>query len=256
MSCMFFIKPMCSVVVAKNAHRPYDLVFPDPPYKLESIGEIPNAIYQSGVLRNGTYVFMEHSGNRRLTLIRQNTYFKKTFWTDHRFNFAGKSTAYCKWRSDENSNLPGSFNPITNGHIDILERALSLFDAVIITVQITPPKIRSLRKKNGSRCCGNNKEIQECRSRRIPRLVVDYVRKRGAIAIVRGLRAVTDFEYELQMALMNRKLNEKVETIFLMPNEKYTYLSSNFVREISRLGGNVDAFVPPSVRKALKAKLK
>ena len=152
---------------------------------------------------------------------------------------------------------PGSFDPITNGHIDILERALSLFDAVIITVAnnstknplFTEEELVALLRQSTRKF--KNVEVDVFHG-----LLVDYVRKRGAIAIVRGLRAVTDFEYELQMALMNRKLNEKVETIFLMPNEKYTYLSSNFVREISRLGGNVDAFVPPSVRKALKAKLK
>ena len=83
---------------------------------------------------------------------------------------------------------------------------------------------------------------------------MDYVRRKKAVAVVRGLRAMTDFEYELQMALMNRKLDEKMETIFLMPNEKYTYLSSNVVREIARLGGNVSNLVPPIVNKALRKK--
>jgi pantetheine-phosphate adenylyltransferase len=85
-------------------------------------------------------------------------------------------------------------------------------------------------------------------------LLVDYVRQRKAIAVVRGLRAMTDFEYELQMALMNRKLDEKMETIFLMPTEKYTYLSSNVVREIARLGGDVSKFVPTVVLKELRKK--
>ena len=87
-------------------------------------------------------------------------------------------------------------------------------------------------------------------------LLVEYVQKRNAISVVRGLRAMTDFEYELQMALMNRKLDEKMETVFLMPNEKYTYLSSNFVREIARLGGDVSKFVPPIVLRALRQKNK
>jgi pantetheine-phosphate adenylyltransferase len=152
---------------------------------------------------------------------------------------------------------PGSFDPITNGHIDILERALSLFDAVIITVANNSTKNPLFTEEERvSLLRQATKKFKNVEVDVFHGLLVDYVRKRGAIAIVRGLRAVTDFEYELQMALMNRKLNEKVETIFLMPNEKYTYLSSNFVREISRLGGNVDAFVPPSVRKALKTKLK
>jgi pantetheine-phosphate adenylyltransferase len=152
---------------------------------------------------------------------------------------------------------PGSFDPVTNGHIDILERALSLFDKVIITVANNSAKsplftveerldlLRETTKKF------KNAEVDSFQG-----LLVDYVVRREAIAIVRGLRAVTDFEYELQMALMNRKLSEKVETIFLMPNEKYTYLSSNVVREIAQLGGNVGAFVPPVVCKALKMKLK
>jgi pantetheine-phosphate adenylyltransferase len=152
---------------------------------------------------------------------------------------------------------PGSFDPITNGHINILERALSLFDAVIITVANNSTKNPLFTEEERvSLLRQATKKFKIVEVDVFHGLLVDYVRKRGAIAIVRGLRAVTDFEYELQMALMNRKLNEKVETIFLMPNEKYTYLSSNFVREISRLGGNVDAFVPPSVRKALKTKLK
>jgi pantetheine-phosphate adenylyltransferase len=150
---------------------------------------------------------------------------------------------------------PGSFDPITNGHIDILERALKLFDHVIITIARNSSKnplftekerlalIRQVTK------CYKNVEV-DC----FNGLLVDYVRKRNAIAVVRGLRAMTDFEYELQMALMNRKLDEKMETVFLMPNEKYTYLSSNFVREIARLGGDVSMFVSPLVLKALQRK--
>jgi pantetheine-phosphate adenylyltransferase len=152
---------------------------------------------------------------------------------------------------------PGSFDPITNGHIDILERALKLFDKVIITIARNSSKnplfteqerivlLRQVTKVY------KNVEVDSFHG-----LLVDYVKKRRAIAVVRGLRAMTDFEYELQMALTNRKLDDKMETVFLMPNEKYTYLSSNFVREISRLGGDVSMFVPPIALKALQKKNK
>ena len=150
---------------------------------------------------------------------------------------------------------PGSFDPVTNGHLDILDRALKLFDKVIMTIAHNVTKdpmfteeerLDLLRKAVKGY---SNVEVDSFQG-----LLVDYVQKHNAIAVVRGLRAMTDFEYELQMALMNRKLNEKFETVFLMPNEKYTYLSSNFVREIARLGGDVSKFVPPVVRQALEAK--
>jgi pantetheine-phosphate adenylyltransferase len=152
---------------------------------------------------------------------------------------------------------PGTFDPVTYGHIDILERALKLFDKVIITIAGNTAKnplfteeeritlLRQVTKRY------KNVEVDSFKG-----LLVEYVQKRNAISVVRGLRAMTDFEYELQMALMNRKLDEKMETVFLMPNEKYTYLSSNFVREIARLGGDVSKFVPPVVLKALQQKNK
>jgi pantetheine-phosphate adenylyltransferase len=150
---------------------------------------------------------------------------------------------------------PGTFDPVTYGHLDILERALKLFDKVIITIARNTAKdplfteeerlilLRQVTKKY------KNVEV-DC----FEGLLVDYIEQKKATAIVRGLRAMTDFEYELQMALTNRKLNEKAETIFLMPNEKYTYLSSNVVREIARLHGDVKEFVPPQVRTALRQK--
>jgi pantetheine-phosphate adenylyltransferase len=150
---------------------------------------------------------------------------------------------------------PGTFDPITNGHIDILERALKLFDKVIIT-------IAQNSAKNPLFTEDERFELLNAVTKRYGRvevamfdgLLVDYVRKQKAVAIIRGLRAMTDFEYELQMALMNRKLDDHVETIFLMPNEKYTYLSSNMVREIARFHGDVSKFVPPIVKKALQKK--
>ncbi len=150
---------------------------------------------------------------------------------------------------------PGTFDPVTNGHLDILERALKLFDRVIVTIARNTaknPLFTEEERLDLLRAATRKYRAIEVDS--FQGLLVDYVRERHAIAVVRGLRAMTDFEFELQMALMNRKLDERVETVFLMPNERYTYLSSNIVREIARLGGDIRAFVPPVVRKALLAK--
>jgi pantetheine-phosphate adenylyltransferase len=151
---------------------------------------------------------------------------------------------------------PGSFDPVTYGHLDILERALKLFDKVTIAVAKNSAKNPLFSEdervdllKAATRTM-KNVEVASFQG-----LLVEYVKEKKATAVVRGLRAMTDFEYELQLALMNRKLDEHMETIFLMPNEKYTYLSSNVVREIARLGGDVSTFVPPVVLKAFRKKL-
>jgi len=124
---------------------------------------------------------------------------------------------------------PGSFDPVTNGHLDVIERARTLFDEVIVAVAINDQK-----PMDG--------------------LLVEFAASEGAHAVVRGLRAISDFEFEFQMALMNRKLDPEIETIFLMPKEEYTYLSSRIVKEIARLGGDVSAFVPSLVAEALAKK--
>ena len=151
---------------------------------------------------------------------------------------------------------PGSFDPVTNGHLDVIQRASRLFDEVIVSVAYNDEKhplftnaerLQLLSETVSS--VGNVKVVQ------LDGLLVDFAKKQNATAIVRGLRAISDFEFEFQMALMNRKLESSVETIFLMPKEDYTYLSSRIVKEIARLGGNVEAFVPHSVALALKSKL-
>ena len=152
---------------------------------------------------------------------------------------------------------PGTFDPITNGHIDILERALNLFDKVIITIARNTTKNPLFTEEERIMLLRQvTKHYKNVEVDSFNGLLVDYVQNRNAVAVVRGLRAMTDFEYELQMALMNRKLNEKMETVFLMPNEKYTYLSSNVVREIARLGGDVSKFVPPMYVKHFARKIK
>jgi len=151
---------------------------------------------------------------------------------------------------------PGSFDPLTNGHLDVIERAIKLFDRVIVAVA----------KNDGKQPLFTLEERLELVRRSIQHwpnveadsfesLLVDYVERRSAQAIVRGLRAISDFEFEFQLALMNRKLNENVETIFMMPKDTYTFLSSRMIKEIARLGGDVSAFVPPHVQAALKVKL-
>ncbi len=152
---------------------------------------------------------------------------------------------------------PGTFDPITYGHLDVIERSREIFDKVIVTVARNSSKnplftdeervsmIKAVVKKY------KNVEVDSFHG-----MLVKYGQKRHAIAIVRGLRAVSDFEYEFQMALMNRKLAKDISTVFLMPHEKYTYLNSSIVREIATLGGDVSEFVPPAVRRELSLKIR
>jgi pantetheine-phosphate adenylyltransferase len=147
---------------------------------------------------------------------------------------------------------PGSFDPITNGHLDVIERALKLFDQVVVAVAQNDEKqpLFSLAERLDllQQALGkmNNVRIVQFQG-----LLVDFAVAEKASAVIRGLRAVSDFEFEFQMALMNRKLESSVETIFLMPKEEYTYLSSRLVKEIARLGGDVSKFVPNVVAQAL-----
>ncbi len=150
---------------------------------------------------------------------------------------------------------PGTFDPITNGHLDILERAMKLFDKVIITVARNSTKNPMFTEEERLEMIRKSvRQYKHVEVDSFSGLVVDYARQKKAVAIVRGLRAISDFEYEMQMALMNRKLNDQFETVFLMPNEKYTYLNSSIVREIARNNGNVKNFVPPDVYQKLKKK--
>src|SRR5205807_7503400 len=144
---------------------------------------------------------------------------------------------------------PGSFDPLTNGHLDVIERAAKLFDRVVVAIAINESKnpLFSLaeRRELVSRSVEHLKNVE---ADTFTSLLVDYVERRSGQAIIRGLRAVSDFEFEFQLALMNRKLNERVETIFMMPKDTYTSLSSRIVNEIARLGGHVGALVPPHAK--------
>lgn len=151
---------------------------------------------------------------------------------------------------------PGSFDPLTNGHLDVLERAARLFDRVIVAIArnesknplfTTDERLTLIKPVIAP--------IKNARADIFDGLLVEYAAKQKARAIVRGLRAVSDFEFEFQMALMNRKLAENIETIFMMPRETYTFISSRIVKEIARLGGDVSPFVPPHIVVALQNKL-
>jgi len=150
---------------------------------------------------------------------------------------------------------PGSFDPLTNGHVDIIERGARLFDRIIVAMLINmdksplftlPERVEITREVFHDSA---NVEVDT-----FDGLLVDYARRRRATVIVRGLRAISDFEFEMQMALMNRRLNPDVETAFMMPAEQYTYVSSRLVKEIVALGGSVAGLVPPTVERRLREK--
>ena len=150
---------------------------------------------------------------------------------------------------------PGSFDPVTFGHLDVIKRALKLFDEVIVAVAFNDQKqglftvaerVALLERATS--------EMANVRVAQFSGLLVNFAREQEAVALIRGLRAVSDFEFEFQMALMNRKLEKSIETLFLMPKEEYTYLSSRIVKEIARLGGNVESFVDAAVAQALREK--
>ena len=151
---------------------------------------------------------------------------------------------------------PGSFDPVTNGHLDLIERGEKMFDKLIVAVLknvekeplfSVPERVDMLR--------GVTKQWDTVEVDVFQGLLVDYARKRGAAVILRGIRAVSDYEYELQMALMNRKLEPRLETVFMLPGEPYSYLSAKIVREIAHLGGPLAGLVPPVVEQRLRAKV-
>jgi pantetheine-phosphate adenylyltransferase len=152
---------------------------------------------------------------------------------------------------------PGTFDPVTYGHIDIIERAANLFDVVIVGVAYNINKTPMFTKEERKDLIkAVTKKYKNVRVEMFNGLLVDFAKSRKANVIIRGLRAISDFEYEFQMSLTNRKLAPGITTMFLMPNEKYTYLNSSLVRELSKLKGDISNFVPPVVEKKLKLKLK
>lgn len=150
---------------------------------------------------------------------------------------------------------PGTFDPFTNGHIDLVQRTLKIFDEVIVSVA---PSIRKQPLFTAEERIyfikESTKGFKRVRIASFSNLLVEHAKEEKSIAIIRGLRAVSDFEYELQMALMNRRLDSNIETVFMMPSEEYTFLSSTLVKEVASYGGSVSGLVPKVVEKALKKK--
>jgi pantetheine-phosphate adenylyltransferase len=152
---------------------------------------------------------------------------------------------------------PGTFDPITYGHIDIVQRAVEIFDKVIVAVAHNSAKQPLFSEEERLNMVREAlRKIQNVEVDSFRGLLVEYAKKKKARAIIRGLRAVSDFEYEFQMALMNRKLDSNITTVFLMPHEKYTYLNSSIVREVALLEGEYSEFVPPAVQKYLAQKIR
>lgn len=150
---------------------------------------------------------------------------------------------------------PGSFDPVTNGHLDVIQRASQLFDEVVVAVAFNDAKNPLFTaEERVSLLKRVVKNVRNAKVASFDGLLMEFARESKACAVVRGLRAVSDFEFEFQMALMNRKLEPKIETLFLTPKEEYTYLSSRIVKEIARLGGDVAEFVPALVVKELRRK--
>jgi pantetheine-phosphate adenylyltransferase len=150
---------------------------------------------------------------------------------------------------------PGSFDPVTNGHLDLIHRASKLFDRVIVAIASNESKIPLFSTKERQEMVQRStKHLANVETDSFDGLLVNYVEEKGGDAVIRGLRAVSDFEFEFQLALTNRRLNERVETIFMMPKETWVFLSSKIVKEIARLNGPVGQFVPSHVEKALHRK--
>jgi pantetheine-phosphate adenylyltransferase len=151
---------------------------------------------------------------------------------------------------------PGTFDPITNGHLDIVQRAARIFDKVIVAASENPRKkpLFSLRER-AYLISESVKEIANVEVDTFRGLLVQYAKKKKAEAIIRGLRAVSDFDYEFQMALLNRKLAPDLETVYLMSSEEYTYINSSIVKEVAYCGGRLDGFLPPVVARALAEKI-
>ena len=147
---------------------------------------------------------------------------------------------------------PGTFDPVTNGHIDIIQRSIRLFDKIVVAVALNPRKNPMFPIEQRVDFIQKGlKELKNIEVLPFNNLLIDFAQSKKASVIIKGLRAVSDFEYELQMGLMNRNLDEKMETLFMIPSQEFSFLSSNFVKEIARHGGDVHKLVPRSVAKNL-----
>lgn len=153
---------------------------------------------------------------------------------------------------------PGSFDPFTNGHLDVIERATRIFDQIIITIAINAKKETLFtgdeRELQIRECIEQNNLADNVSVEQFTGLLVDFAHKKNATALLRGVRQISDFEYEFQMALTNRRLSPELDTVFLMPDENHTITSSSIVKEVARWGGDISSFVPPNIKKEIQAK--
>ncbi len=150
---------------------------------------------------------------------------------------------------------PGSFDPITNGHLDLIRRALNIFEKLVVAIADNPEKEYLFTTREREKMVKESLQgIEKVEVLIFSGLLADLAKQKNAVAIIRGLRAVSDFEFEFQMALMNRNLVPDTETLFLVPSERFTYLSSSLIKDIARFDGKIDEFVPKIVGKALKKK--
>jgi pantetheine-phosphate adenylyltransferase len=259
----------------KRLQGPFDLVFIDPPYGLLLEREALVALSRPGLLAPGALVVVEHASREPCALPAAASALQSAGTRSYGdtsvtfFNAPGepRSTMEEQHGQAPAASMPqgastrrvavyaGSFDPPTNGHIDVIRRASRLFDGLIVAVA------KNVRK-NGlfsvEERIGLLREVLQGDPRieidQIDGLLVEYARRKGAVAVIRGLRAVADFEYEFQMACMNHHLAEVVETVFLMTAQEYFYVSSSLVKEVSALGGDVAPFVPPAVLAKLRAR--
>ncbi len=238
--------------------RTFDVVLADAPYKVRAASEIVAALEGSSVLAPDCLVAIEHShdetvaeaGHLRLTRGRRygNTGLSLLSLVTPRESAAAvtRKAVYA-----------GSFDPITNGHLDIVKRALCSFDQIIVAVAFNASKDTALFSVE-ERVEMIRDALADVADRvfvdAFDGLLVEYCERNGACAVIRGLRAVTDFEYEFQMAMMNRHLNPRVETFFMTASESYLYTASRLIKEVSRLGGDVSGLIPPDVERRLQKK--
>ena len=262
---------------ALKEHGPFDLALIDPPYATGLDREAVTLLVRSDCLSPGACIVVEHSSkappelpdeiSAGLVTERTRTY-GDTALTLYRAAGpssepeAGTESSPVETPRSEGAAMtrtaiyPGSFDPLTNGHHDVIKRSLIMFDRLVIAVAANVRKqalfdvaerVALIREVLGD---DPRVEIDTFEG-----LLVEYAKRKGAVAVVRGLRAVADFEYEFEMASMNRRLAPSVETVFLMTHESYFYVSSHLVKEVAQLGGDVDAFVPPAVALRLRARI-
>ena len=244
-----------------RARGPFDLVLIDPPYGFGLEHDALQLIVSEALLAPGAYVVVEHSSRDVLQLDAD----VEPYLAIVRTKDYGDTTLTCYVAKDQLGGsqampriaiYPGSFDPLTKGHHDVIQRSLVMFDKLIIAVagNVRKQALFSMDERIAliREVVGDDPRVEVDT---FEGLLVEYAKRKGAVALVRGLRAVADFEFEFEMASMNRRLAPNVETVFLMTHEAYFYVSSHLVKEVAMLGGEFEAFVPAPVAAKLKARL-